>query len=474
MALGGHESATSDLVVAANRAPATIRRLEDGTIVAGHAAGGLAPSLARALEGRGALWIAAALSDAERTVASGSSVVAGGSAVGLDFVDLDEEVVTGAYNVVSNTTLWYLHHGMFDHVRRPIFDRHWHRAWRAYVEYNTAFAERIALRASPGATVVVNDYHLSLVGADLVRLRPDLHTVHFTHTPFATAEELSVLPAHVGRELIGGLCSFGAVGFHTATWRDRFVDAASSVASSLPETFVAPLGSDAVQLAAEVATPEVARAREELLARVGGHRLIVRSDRIEPSKNVVRGVLAFAELLESAPELVDEVRFVMRLYPSRTGLADYLAYGAEIDRVTERVNARFAPAAGGNVIELSRGDDFAASLAALSVYDVLLVNPIRDGMNLVAKEGSIVNATSGALALSDQAGAFAELGDHALRVEPFDVSGTAEVMAAALALDPADRARRASSLARAAAALPPAKWLDAVIAHARIAARRTN
>ena len=136
----------------------------------------------------------------------------------------------------------------------------------------------------------------------------------------------------------------------------------------------------------------------------------MRSDRIEPSKNIVRGVLAFAELLDSSPRLVSEVRFVMRLYASRTGLADYLAYDAEIDRVTERVNERFARVAGEPVVELDRGDDFAASLAALSIYDVLLVNPIRDGMNLVAKEGPIVNTTDGALALSDQAGAFAELG----------------------------------------------------------------
>ena len=468
MPVGGRELVTSELIVVANRAPATIRRLENGTLVAGHGSGGLAPSLARALEGRGAIWIAAALSDAERSVANGAVVAEVDDGVDLDFVDLAEEVLAAAYNVVANTTLWYMHHGMFDHVRRPIFDRHWHQAWRAYLEYNTAFAERVALRASPGATVVVNDYHLSLVGADLARIRPDLHTVHFTHTPFASVAELEVLPSDAARALIGGLCSFGAVGFHSARWRDRFVDAASKFSSSLPATFVAPLGSDPVQLATAVAAPQVVQAREALRASVGERRLIVRSDRIEPSKNIVRGVLAFAELLEGAPELADRIRFVMRLYPSRTGLADYLAYGAEIDRVTDRVNARFAQIAGGDVIVLDCGDNFAATLAALSVYDVLLVNPIRDGMNLVAKEGSIVNETAGALALSDQAGAFDELGGYALRVEPFDVSGTAQVISDALALDPVDRAARAAGLVTASAALPPAQWLDQVMSHARV------
>jgi trehalose 6-phosphate synthase len=460
---------TSDLVVAANRAPGTIRHLEDGTLSVGHGAGGLAPSLARALEGRGARWIAAALSAPERMVAAGSAIDQSGMDIELDFVDLPVEVVTAAYNVIANTTLWYLHHGLFDHVRRPIFDRHWHAAWDAYVAYNVAFAERIARGAAPGATVVINDYHLSLVGSDLARLRPDLKTVHFAHTPFATPEELGVLPSEVARTLMRAMCSFGAVGFHTALWRDRFLASASAWSSTLPPVFVAPLGSDAEQMKGSAAQPAVGEAREALRARTAGRRLIVRSDRIEPSKNIVRGVLAFAELLDARPELVSDVRFVMRLYASRTGLADYLAYAAEIERVTERVNDRFAARAGEPVIELDRGDNFAASLAALSIYDVLLVNPLRDGMNLVAKEGPIVNTTSGVLALSDQAGAFEELGPYTVRVEPFDVTGTAAALSTALDLPAPARASRAAELATRAAALPPAKWLDEVIAHAALA-----
>lgn len=459
---------TSDLVVAANRAPGAIRRLEDGSLSVGHGAGGLAPSLAQALEGRGARWIAAALSDNERMVAAGSAIERGAMDIELDFVDLAPEVVAAAYNVIANTTLWYLHHGLFDHVYRPIFDRHWHAAWSAYVAYNAAFATRIAAGASEGATVVINDYHLSLVGSDLSRLRPDLKTVHFAHTPFATPEELSVLPAEAARTLMRGLCSFGAVGFHTTLWRDRFLASASSWSSTLPAVFVAPLGSDAEQLRASAADPAVGEARDSLRTRMAGRRLIVRSDRIEPSKNIVRGVLAFAELLDAKPELVSDVRLVMRLYASRTGLADYLAYAAEIDRVTERVNARFAKMAGEPVIELDQRDDFVASLAALSIYDVLLVNPVRDGMNLVAKEGPLVNMTDGVLALSDQAGAFSELGSYSVRVEPFDVTGTAAALATALDLGASERSARALELAARASALPPAKWLDEVIAHAAL------
>jgi trehalose 6-phosphate synthase len=317
--------------------------------------------------------------------------------------------------------------------------------------------------------VVINDYHLSLVGSDLSRLRPDLKTVHFAHTPFATPEELNVLPSEVARTLMRGLCSFGSVGFHTALWRDRFLASAEAWSTTLPEVFIAPLGSDAAQLRASAAEPAVGEARDALGARMAGRRLIVRSDRIEPSKNIVRGLLAFAELLDSEPDLVSDVRFVMRLYASRTGLADYLAYAAEIDRVTERVNERFAKKAGEPVIELDRRDNFAASLAALSIYDVLLVNPVRDGMNLVAKEGPLVNTSDGVLALSDQAGAFSELGPYSVRVEPFDVTGTAAALATALDLGAPERSARALELATHASALPPAKWLDEVIAHATLA-----
>lgn len=459
---------TRSLIVAANRGPINVRLLDDGSLVAGHGAGGLAPSLARALDGRGALWIAAAASDAERRLASGASIDGGRVAVELDYLDFDPEVLLAAYNVVANQTLWYLHHGMFDHIRRPSFDRAWYAAWDQFRLYNASFAARIAERATEGATVMVNDYHLSLVAVELARLRPDLLTVHFTHTPFASAEELAVLPDAVAAELISGLCEFGSLGFHAAKWMERFAQCAALIGTNVPELFVAPLGADPAELEATATANEVLRARDEIRARIGSRQLIVRSDRIEPSKNIVRGIAAFEELLDSTPGLCQRVRFVMRAYASRTAVADYVAYGEEIQQAAARVNQKFHDVAGGDVIEFDNGDDFAASVAALSLYDVLLVNPIRDGMNLVAKEGPIVNTADGVLVLSTEAGAFAELGADAIVVNPFDVSMTAEALQRALNLPPDERKRRAASLAQRAAARPPSSWLDEVLSHARL------
>ncbi len=456
----------SDLLVVANRGPVSAAVGPDGTLAVSHAAGGLAPSLARALAGKGATWIAAPSSTAEREAAARGLLARAAGDVDLRFVELDEAVQRAAYRVIANETLWFVHHAMFDRIRRPVFDRSWYAAWEGYRAYNRAFADEIRARASRGATVVVNDYHLTLLGSMLASERPDLATVHFSHTPFASPEELAVLPDAVATELLAGLCSFGACGFHTSRWADAFCACASAYGIGAPDVFVAPLGTDARELAGLAATPEASARRDALLARLEGRRLVLRSDRVEPSKNLVRGFLAFEELLERAPRWRDRVLFVARAYPSRSDIPEYRAYRDELEAVVARVNARFASGSGGP-IELEVADDFAASLAALSCYDVLLVNPIRDGMNLVAKEGPAVNRRDGVLVLSREAGAFAELGGDAIAVEPFDVSGTAAALARALEMAPEERAARAHALAALAGAHPPASWFAELLARAR-------
>ncbi len=195
---------------------------------------------------------------------------------------------------------------------------------------------------------------------------------------------------------------------------------------------------------------------------MGGRRIIARADRMEPSKNIVRGMLAFEELLVTHPEWRGQVVHVAFAYPSRQGLAEYLAYGADVEHTAQRINhALGAPAEGWTPIVLSVRDDRARSLAALGLSDVLLVNPVRDGLNLVAKEGPLLNTADGVLVLSREAGAWEELalaGDGALGVNPFDVSGTAETLHAALSMGPAERARRAASLRAAVQGRTSADW----------------
>lgn len=453
----------ASLVVASNRGPLSLRTTRNGRIAAGQPAGGLAPSLARALEGTDALWIAATLNDAERRAAAEHVSVRTAGGVEIRLVEVSEQLIGAAYRVVANGTLWPIVHGLFDATYRPIFDRRWHEAWAGYRAYNSAFADEIARAADDGATVVVNDYHLTLCGVELAKRRPDLRTIFFSHTPFCGPEELAILPGEVRRELLQGLCAFGTTAFHTRRWAASFARCVSESLGQEANPAVIPLGVDAAELGRVAETDEVIRLREELVGHLAGRRLMFRTDRVEPAKNIVRGFLAYEALLDDDPSLLGNVVFSARLYSSRTELPDYLAYRSAIEQVCERINGRFAPAV---PIELAIADDLDASIAAMTVADVLVVNPIRDGMNLVAKEGAVLSRTDAALALSVGAGAFDELGEYALAVEPFDVEGTAEVMGRALALDEQDRHERAVQLATIAGRNPPATWMRSVVEQA--------
>ncbi|HEX3333575.1 MAG TPA: trehalose-6-phosphate synthase, partial [Acidimicrobiales bacterium] len=369
-----------------------------------------------------------------------------------------------AYDVVANTTLWYVHHHLFDLPVRPRFDRVWRTAWDGYRAYNRAVADVVAAQAGEGDVVLVQDYHFSLLGRMLAERRPDVRTVHFLHTPFAEPAMFGVLPDDVAAELLDGMAGYGACGFHCHQWEAGFLACYAAAGLAAPATFVAPLGPDADVLEAEAAAPETAAAAAALRAEVGGRRIVARADRMEPSKNIVRGMLAFEELLRARPEWRGEVVHVAFAYPSRQGLAEYLAYGADVVHTAERINHAFAPGPGGDgwrPILLSVEDDRARSLAALQMSDALLINPVRDGLNLVAKEGPLLNTVDGVLVLSRQAGAWEELalgGGGAIGVNPFDVSATADALHAALSMAPADRAARATALRAAVRARTSADW----------------
>jgi trehalose 6-phosphate synthase len=200
--------------------------------------------------------------------------------------------------------------------------------------------------------------------------------------------------------------------------------------------------------------------REALRRRIGDSRAIVRVDRTELSKNIVRGLNAYRELLRVHPEHRGKVVHVVFAYPSRHDLPDYRAYTAEVQRVAREIEDEFATS-DWNPLLLEVNDDYPRSLAALELAEVLVVNPLRDGMNLVAKEGPVLSADGVAVVLSREAGAADELGPDTLLVNPYDVSATAEAMHAALSMPAAERRERTARLAAAATALPPRQWLRA-------------
>ena len=455
----------NQLVIAANRGPVTFSRDGTGPLRPRRGGGGLVASLTPLVRGTGALWLGAAMCDADREVAQAGTTDVDG--IRYRCLDIDPATYRMAYDVVANSTLWFLYHHLWDLPRRPRLDRHWREGWEGFRAYNGTFARSLADEAPDGAVVLIQDYHLSLVAAELAAKRPDLRLVHFHHTPFCAPDWLRVLPEAVAEELLGALAAHRACGFHAARWEAAFRACCEEVLGEAPPTFVTPLAPASDNLREVAAGPECAEEGRLLDEVVAGRRLIVRVDRMEPSKNIVRGFFAYDELLAQRADLRGQVVFSAYCYPSRESLPEYLGYHQEVEAAARMVNDRWATPEWTPVL-LHTEDNFPRALAALQRYDVLLVNPVRDGMNLVAKEGPVVNQRGGLLALSREAGAWDELGapDVAVGLNPFDVAGTADALATALDMDPAERAARSARTEAAATARGLDAWLADQVAAA--------
>jgi trehalose 6-phosphate synthase len=450
------------IVLVSNRGPLSWRR--DGEqLIPRRGAGGLVSGLAPLVAGTDALWIASALGDDDREAAAAG--LTEGEGLRSRLLAHPPDVLRSAYDVVGNGVLWFIHHGLYDLARRPRFDRVFAQAWQGYRTYNDTFAAAVVESAPPDAVVLVQDSHLALAAPAVRAARPDLRLVHFSHTPFAGPDWLSVLPDPYRAELLAGMAANHACCFHTERWRAHFEASCGAFAVAPPHTAVTPLGPEPADLASVAASPATAEAGQALDEAIGDRKLIVRVDRIELSKNLLRGIWAYDELLTSHPEWRERVSFAALVYPSREGLAEYLAYRQEVDYLVAKINARWATP-GWVPILFDPRDDFPRSVAALRRYDVLLVNPIRDGMNLVAKEGPLVNQRDGVVVLSNEAGAWDELCGGVLGVHPYDITGTAETLAAALALPAAERRARAQRLRDAVLAQGPEDWLVGQLAAA--------
>ncbi|HUC04410.1 MAG TPA: trehalose-6-phosphate synthase [Acidimicrobiales bacterium] len=463
-----------DLIVLSNRGPRSFRHGSDGALVEVAGGGGLVSALEPLLRagagGGAATWASVTMGAADREAVAAGRMV--DEAITLLPVIVDDESYRQAYDVVANTTLWYLHHHLWDLPRRPRFDRSWYQAWEGFRRYNAAAADVLCETAAESATVLVQDYHFSLLGRLVARRRPDLRTAHFNHVPFADPNMVRVLPDFASAELLEGLGGFGACGFHTPRWEAAFRACYDAFGLPAPPTYTSALAPDTAGLVEDAATPACTAAADALRAEAGGRLLIVRSDRVEPSKNAVRGMLAYEELLHSHPEWRSKVVHVVLAYPSRQGLAEYLSLGSEVRHVAERINASLGTADWSPIL-LDIRDDRARSVAALTIADVLLVNPVRDGLNLVAMEGPVVNSADGVLVVSSEAGVwelFEQAGaaaDGPLRVNPFDIVETAEALHRALSMPGDERSRRAARVRDVVGSRTALAWLDEQLAAAR-------
>jgi trehalose 6-phosphate synthase len=321
----------------------------------------------------------------------------------------------------------------------------------------------------------VQDYHLALVPQQLRERRPDLRIGHFSHTPWAPPEYFCLLPDEVGHEVLLGMLGADAVGFHSRRWADAFARCCVEVLGASYDgehvqhdgrrtrVSVHALGVDADELRQRASQSDVQSRLPGLRELIGDRQLVLRIDRTELSKNIVRGLEAFRELLRTRPQWRERVVHLAFAYPSRHDLPEYREYTGAVQRVAREVNEEFATD-GWVPVHLEVRDDYPRSLAAFELADVLIVNPLRDGMNLVAKEGPVLSERGLSLVLSRQAGVADELGEWSQLVNPFDVTQTADALHAALSEGADTRRERTAALAAAATALPPAAWLAAQLA----------
>lgn len=381
-------------------------------------------------------WIASAITDEDRAVAA-----EGGSDVVL--VPHDPVAYEGYYNVISNPLLWFTQHSLWGLGSQPNIGRAEHAAWRdGYGVVNRAFASAVVaeLDNSPTATVFFHDYHLYLAPRIVRAARPDARLAHFVHIPWPS--DWSALPPAMRAAIFDGLLANDLVAFHTARWAQNFIDGAGDLGTT--RVTHRAISVDPAEFDALSASPAVLEQERRIVA-ARPELLVVRVDRTDPSKNVVRGFEAFGLLLEEHAEWCGRVTMLALLDPSRQAIPEYAEYLAAIERSAAAVNARFGTDAW-QPVDLQIADNFPQSVAAYKQFDVLLVNAVYDGLNLVAKEGPLVNTRDGVLVLSENAGAHEELAEWAVSVNPFDLAGQADALHEALSMGAAERRRRAEGM----------------------------
>ena len=456
------------LIIATNRGPVTFVAGADGSLRARRGSGGLVTALGQVGHHVPVTWVAAAMSEGDRRAAADPKLLrdlAGGDdGLRLRFASVERSVYDAAYNVIANPLLWFLQHQMWNLPERPVIDAGVMRAWeRGYVPMNEAFARAILAQARGDRSprVMLHDYHLYCAAAPIRRARPRAIISHFTHIPWPPSSIWQTIAPAIRVGIATGLLANDVVGFQTARYAHNFLRMVESFVPDATVDYEAaavrrrrrttlvrhyPISID-VEATRRVAGSQRARRRVDQLLGGARERVLVRVDRLEPSKNILRGFLAYEALLQRHPRLRGRITFLAFLVPSRTGLREYGHYGREVQSVVDRINARFGRA-GWRPVQLFYENDYAQALAGLSIADVVLVNPLVDGMNLVAKEAAIVSQRDAVLVLSETAGAFDQMADGALPVAPADVVGTADALAAALAMPLDERRRRLARLRR--------------------------
>ena len=455
------------LILVSNRGPVEYRVTQGEGLQLNRGTGGVVTSLSAISKHVEVTWIASTMGEGDRIAASRQTgrfqVALPGQRLYLRFVTSPRNVYHKYYNLICNPLLWFLQHYMWNSPYTPNVDNKVYDAWEnGYAAVNRAFAEAVVAEAAHDRTppfVMIHDYQLYLVGGYVRRFMPNAILQHFIHIPWPASSYWQLFPDFMRKAILESLCAVDIVGLQTS--RDvhhflhsceMFLDGAKvdydhhTILHEGRKIKVAayPVSVDIAALRRVARSPRV-QEYEERLRPYLGEQTIIRVDRAEPSKNIARGLKAFDILLERYPHLMNKVKLICFVVPSRSGIKQYERYTQEIFMAVEAINAKY-----GNEdwqpIKLFFENNYAQSIAGMRLCDVLLVNPVIDGMNLVAKEGPIVSANDCVLILSESAGAYDQLKENVIAVAPADLEGTTQALYEALTMDPGEKKRRAEAL----------------------------
>jgi trehalose 6-phosphate synthase len=479
-------TAARRIIVASNRGPAQFFARANGVFAARKTSGGLATALV-SLAGRLPLsWIAVAGDERDRQAFADRSrrvIHFGDQRIETRYVSVPDRVYDLHYNVISNRILWFLQHYMLHPDIVPPFDDRDYRAWdEGYVVVNQLVADAVCEEwlslpdeERSHTLVLLQDYHLYLASA-LIRARlPEVTMGQFVHIPWPAIRYWRFLPDHFTTEILQSIVQNDLLGLQTDMDVANF---ASCIATFYPDAPLIdahdhwdaelhrhrlriaayPIGVDANHLIEMAHSKSGERAFTALESTFADRKVILRVDRLEPTKNIVVGLQAFARLLAEHPEMIGKVRFVMLLVPSREGLVRYRKYARQVSRLAESINATFGTS-GDTPVALVLGNNHARALTAMRYCNVFLVNSVIDGMHLGAKEMALLNERQGVLIISRTTGAFQELSDACLPITPTDLRETADAMYRALTMSLAQRRALAARARKSVLAHSVIHWL---------------
>ena len=467
------------LIIVSNRGPAQFERGEDGKRTVRRGGGGLVTAIAGLVSHRDALWIASAMTDEDVVVSEEQGGPVELSIDGIDYrvlmVDSDAEAFDRFYNVIANPILWFIQHYLWDLSNAPDIRQEELDAWDygyQTVNRDIARAVLVQIEGSDRPLVMLHDYHLYTAPGMIRAQRPDVFLHHFVHIPWSQPDSWRILPGRIREAIFEGMLANDIIGFHTHAYCINFLRCCDELleadvdyeaglvrhngAETLARAY--PLSIDAERLRRAAASPEVAAAEREVLERRRKY-LIIRVDRADLSKNVLRGFTAFDTFLTQHPEFREEVTFIAHLQPSRQDVPEYAEYLERIEALVAVVNHRHGTT-DWMPIDLKIYENFHDAVARYKHFDLLMVNSLFDGMNLVAKEAPAVNTRDGVLMLSENTGSHQELADCALSVNPFDIQEQADAIYRALTMDPEQKRVRAQRLKEIIFSRNPGDWVD--------------